>query len=507
MSIPVHCSCGKGFVAPPHLAGHQAVCPFCGQFAWVPAHAARRPSVLPWLVGGLVVVCLFVVCGGVAGVLLVRSVATAVQTAGAMPVQQEDYAVARSRFQTTLQRRGPSPQDSYPLTTPPGAVRVQYPSGDRQLTAFVDAPPPVGGRRPAVVFLHGGFAYGEEDWEMAQPFRDAGYLVMIPVLRGENGQPGDFTLFYDEVDDVLSAARELKKLPYVDTNNVFVAGHSAGGTLAVLSVLASDEFRAAAAYSGTMNQSIQFDPELVVYDRSDPRELQMRSPEAYAGSFKSPAQLYYGTQEYLLKDGNTRTAAAAAARGHNVQAMPVPGDHFSSVPPAMQRSIAFFNQQKDRRPPAPRGDIPAKSDPGATPATPAGGDVAENTPPRIPSRPFTPADDDPPPPADRPGPSLRPPSIPGPSLPQRPIPPGGAVVIFESVRYEGEGDAGSAARRALLRVAFVNPLTADYNAETEQLTFGVITRRGFSFDTGKAKEALESAGFSVGAVTFKAGSR
>ena len=28
---------------------------------------------------------------------------------------------------------------------------------------------------------------------------------MIPTLRGENGQKGDFTLFYDEVDDVILA--------------------------------------------------------------------------------------------------------------------------------------------------------------------------------------------------------------------------------------------------------------------------------------------------------------
>ena len=41
---------------------------------------------------------------------------------------------------------------------------------------------------------------------MAQPYRDAGYIVMIPILRGENGQPGFYTMFYDEVDDVLGAA-------------------------------------------------------------------------------------------------------------------------------------------------------------------------------------------------------------------------------------------------------------------------------------------------------------
>ncbi len=31
---------------------------------------------------------------------------------------------------------------------------------------------------------------------MPQPYRDAGFIVMIPILRGENGQPGSYTMFY-----------------------------------------------------------------------------------------------------------------------------------------------------------------------------------------------------------------------------------------------------------------------------------------------------------------------
>ncbi len=39
---------------------------------------------------------------------------------------------------------------------------------------------------------------------------------MIPILRGENGQPGSYTMFYDEVDDVLAASAALASLPYSD---------------------------------------------------------------------------------------------------------------------------------------------------------------------------------------------------------------------------------------------------------------------------------------------------
>jgi len=60
---------------------------------------------------------------------------------------------------------------------------------------------------------------------------------MVPVLRGENGQPGNFTFFYDEVDDVLAAAEALAQRTYVDANRMFISGHSAGGTLTMLAAM------------------------------------------------------------------------------------------------------------------------------------------------------------------------------------------------------------------------------------------------------------------------------
>lgn len=120
------------------------------------------------------------------------------------------------------------------MTSPPAGVStVEFPSGDLRLKAWVNAPrADHAKKRPAVVFLHGGFGFGKEDWDMTKPYRDAGFAVLAPMLRGENGQAGVYTLFYDEVDDVLAAGEYLRKQPYVDGERLFVAGHSVGGTLA-----------------------------------------------------------------------------------------------------------------------------------------------------------------------------------------------------------------------------------------------------------------------------------
>lgn len=217
--------------------------------------------------------------------------------------------------------------------------------------AWINQPSEFRSKKPAILFLHGGFAFGLGDWKMAEPYRNAGYVVMIPILRGENGQPGFFSLFYDEVNDVLAAADFLRKQSFVDARRMYVAGHSAGGTLALLAALTSSRFRAAAAFDGSPDQQLLFNgsaqrprvPKEVVFDRTDLRELQVRSPLAYAYSFKCPTRLYHSTQaSCLFQNASLRTTALAKERGLDVEAIKVEGTHLSHVPSAMKQSIEFF---------------------------------------------------------------------------------------------------------------------------------------------------------------------
>ncbi len=297
---------------------------------------------------GLFMMCL---CGlGAAAFFGFASRMSSQVSAGLTP-QNEDYAVARRSFVTKLRRTGFSPQPADPKYRPHGAEPIQYRSGELNLTAYVDPAPADGQKRPAVLFLHGGFAFGDGDLEMAQPYRDAGYVVMEPMLRGENGQPGNFTLFFDEVEDVLGAAETLRNLPYVDAGRVYVAGHSAGGTLAMLAAMASDKFRACAAFSGSPDavDLLRDRPDLSVFDTSDIREFLIRSAAAYGGSFKCPARLYYGSVEGWAIASTGQTANLARARGIDVEAVVVPGDHFTSVSDAIRRSIEFFRSQSGTR--------------------------------------------------------------------------------------------------------------------------------------------------------------
>ena len=295
-----------------------------------------------------------------AGALLQCSICQGQRESAGLELQSEDYSKARSHFQTHLVRHGAAPQRSHQLPTPAGAQRVLY-SKTLSLMAWITPLPAhtskrsdlsktakiAGVKKPAVLFLHGGFAIGGSDWQMAQPYRDAGYVVMMPVLRGENGQAGDYSLFYNEVQDVLTAADYLASRPDVDPKHIYLAGHSVGGTLALLTAMTTSRFRAAVAFSGSPDQIAWTKPrpEVVPFDKSNLREYRMRSPIAFATSFKCPVRMYYGSVELLFAPLTRQMATMAKQKSLDVEAVQVPGNHFTAVPDAMLKSIAFFRSK------------------------------------------------------------------------------------------------------------------------------------------------------------------
>jgi len=342
----------------PRAGAARVRCPACGESFRLPTpweadddpevrprrrRSAEQPKSYRKLIFGLLGGCgvLVLLCGGGLVWLVVHFLSPT-----SYPEQTEDYPEARSHFQTQLVRQGPAPQPWQREVPPHGVEEVEYVSGTLHLKAWVSVPQRVQRKQPAVLFLHGGFSFAAEDWDQAQPFRSAGYITMTPLLRGENGLPGVYSMFYHEVDDVLAAAEVLADRPDVDGQRLYVAGHSAGGTLALLAAMTSKRFRAAGSFSGSPDQVAwaRGQENLVPFNPSDQREFQMRSPLAFPRSFKCPVRLYYGNQEILFARSSQKTAELAGKTGLDVQAVSVTGDHFTAVPEAMRRCIAFFQE-------------------------------------------------------------------------------------------------------------------------------------------------------------------
>ncbi|WP_440409707.1 alpha/beta hydrolase family protein [Neorhizobium petrolearium] len=264
------------------------------------------------------------------------------------PLEREDYADARRRFRTNLISKGPSPEKAPPLDTPAGSKRVLYrggPHGSIELIAWISPYEPSSKLKPAVLFLHGGNATGDGHWELMKPYADAGFVVMLPSFRGENGQAGNYSGFYDETTDVLAAATYLESLPGIDRNRFFLAGHSNGGTLALLAAM-SRKFRAAVPISAGVDAWRYFRRYSgeIRFDESDPKEFIMRSSVCFAPSLKCPTLLLRGTEERPFDKDHQLLMDRARSAGVSIEARTLPGTHNGVVPGAVAESIRFFNR-------------------------------------------------------------------------------------------------------------------------------------------------------------------
>lgn len=235
--------------------------------------------------------------------------------------------------------------DEYENSAPPSYVsQVEYESDGLKLKAWVLSDPKDGHKYPAVVFMHGGFAFDKGDWEAAEDYIDHGYVVITPMVRGENGNPGNFEYFYGEVKDCIAAGRYLAKLPYVDENNIFLMGHSAGGSLGVLASLTNSPYKAIATNGACYGTEIYFEQkkERIPFEYNND-EIHIRSSYEYANSIKTPVYAFVGKEDtgilYLSQEFEKK------AKKFNVpyELKVIDGDHNGSLDEAIQLSADIFD--------------------------------------------------------------------------------------------------------------------------------------------------------------------
>ena len=112
---------------------------------------------------------------------------------------------------------------------------VRIPSGDAAMNAIVYTPGG-SGSHPALVLFH-GFPGNEQNLDLAQAARRAGFVVLTLHYRGSWGGPGTFSFANVTADgisavDWLIASARLARY-HIDPQQVSVAGHSMGGFVAM----------------------------------------------------------------------------------------------------------------------------------------------------------------------------------------------------------------------------------------------------------------------------------
>jgi dipeptidyl aminopeptidase/acylaminoacyl peptidase len=252
----------------------------------------------------------------------------------------ETLPEARSKFETKIIQQ--VEDDGFRFATPPSELFtiIQYESQVGALSALLGKPKDTNKKYPAIIWLTGGFPVGgidEAAWlpqpkdndQSAKAYREAGVIMMYPSLRGTMGNPGQQEGFYGEVDDVLSALAYLKQQKFVDPDQIYLGGHSTGGTLALLVAESTDEFKAVFSF-GPVEAPIQYGTDYALHDSKNYQENRLRSPFYFLDSIVSPTYIIEG------RGGNYDNLATMerTTQNRNVLFMPITGaDHFSTLQP------------------------------------------------------------------------------------------------------------------------------------------------------------------------------
>ncbi len=187
----------------------------------------------------------------------------------------------------------------------------------REIQGWIVKPPHFDPERqyPLLVENHGGpiSNYGERFSPEIQLYAAAGYVVFYPNPRGSTGYGEAFAnLLYhnypgEDYDDIMSGVDAVIAKGYVDPEQLYVTGGSAGGIMTAWMIGKTDRFRAAAVikpvmnwYSKTLNADNWFNYYHVRYPGTpwtNPDDYLKFSPISLVGNVTTPTLVMVGLDD------------------------------------------------------------------------------------------------------------------------------------------------------------------------------------------------------------------
>jgi dienelactone hydrolase len=269
---------------------------------------------------------------------------------------KNEFMSLRENYKSKLTKQACAPQKYKELSLPDNASLVNYKSGDLLLKALISNNIDKNKKHPAVVFVHGGFAFDIGYWEIAKPYIDSGFIVMMPMLRGENGNPGNYELIYGEVYDVISAGKYLKELSYVDSDNIFLVGHSSGGAISMIASMMSSDYKAVSSFGGApldlkaeLDANKQFE-QIIPFDTSIATEFDLRTPIKYPHCVNKPLYMFVESKSHIsgIQDLTKSFSKKIKENGVESECCVIQGDHISALDESVKRSIEIFKNKIEK---------------------------------------------------------------------------------------------------------------------------------------------------------------
>jgi len=224
---------------------------------------------------------------------------------------------------------------------------------------------------PLVVENHGGpiSNYGDRFSPEIQLYASAGYVVFYPNPRGSTGYGEEFgnLLYHDypgnDYHDVMDGVDAVIGKGYIDEENLFVTGGSAGGTMTAWMVGKSDRFEASAVIKPVMNWISKTLTADNYYGYAHYRypgqpwenfeEYWEHSPVSLVGNIETPTMVMVGTDDLRTPPSEAKQLySALQLRKIETAYVEIPGaSHFISNRPSqlidkVNNIIAWFERYR-----------------------------------------------------------------------------------------------------------------------------------------------------------------
>ena len=253
------------------------------------------------------------------------------------------YLTKRASFTTQLNRQGPAPEEWKDFPLPEKTTEMTYCSDGLALKTYIQfSDDDTQSKKSAIVFFHGGCALREWYFLDARPFIQAGFLVMFPTFRGENGNPGNYELFFGEVDDARAAIHWLAQQPYVDQERIYTFGTSMGGEISALLSLYGDlPVRFGGSCGPFFPRTDRFGPESmyhapVPFDIREDEECRMRTLAGNILDMQMKHYTFIGTEDEKFE---SKAYKQIKTENTLLEIIEVPGTHGTSVNFAVQEFL------------------------------------------------------------------------------------------------------------------------------------------------------------------------
>ncbi|MEL6256285.1 MAG: S9 family peptidase, partial [Bacteroidota bacterium] len=225
---------------------------------------------------------------------------------------------------------------------------------------------------PLIVENHGGpiANYGDRFSPEMQLYASAGYVVFYPNPRGSTSYGEEFgNLLYhnypgNDYDDVMSGVDAMVKTGYIDEDNLFVKGGSAGGIMTAWIIGKNNRFKASAVIKPVMNwisKTLTAD-NYYGYANSrypgqpweNPETYMKFSPISLVGNVETPTLVMVGTSDLRTPLSEAKQLYhALKIRKIETALVEVPGAfHFIANRPSqlitkIDHIVAWFDKYKD----------------------------------------------------------------------------------------------------------------------------------------------------------------